>query len=515
MKVVTLLALTLLAFPSFAQTVTGSGASGNVPLWTGGTNPTSKQSNSLIVQTSTSPSRLGVNAAAPAAQLDVESPATISTGIQGVTSSTAFFAAGVFGHATGTSGVTRGLYGVADSPSGIGVHGIAAIGGQFETGSGIILKGRGFGHDRFSFDANGNMSSIGMISNTVTVPNATAISGQSIGANSTNGVGVSGKTTAWNGTGVIGTANASLCPFEICAVTGVAGSATGPSIATGVSGLATGISSTGVSGSTDVSVGVAGNASSTTASSIGVSGSVNSPAGIGVKGSGPNTGIEGIATSNAFFAAAVWGHATNLGGVTRGVYGTSDSSSGIGVHGIAATGGQFETGSGNEIIGRGFGHTNFRVNANGKVFADGGFQASGADLAESFAVQGDRKLYEPGDLMIIDRTANRRLALASQPYSTLVAGIYSTKPGLLAAPHNISDPQITAELPLAVVGVVPCKVSAENGPIEVGDLLVTSSAPGHAMKGTDRARMLGAVVGKALEPLASGKGVIQVLVTLQ
>ncbi len=31
----------------------------------------------------------------------------------------------------------------------------------------------------------------------------------------------------------------------------------------------------------------------------------------------------------------------------------------------------------------------------------------------------------------------------------------------------------------------------------------------------DRSRMLGAVVGKALEPLASGKGVIQVLVTLQ
>ena len=50
---------------------------------------------------------------------------------------------------------------------------------------------------------------------------------------------------------------------------------------------------------------------------------------------------------------------------------------------------------------------------------------------------------------------------------------------------------------------------------EAGDLLVTSSTPGHAMKGTDRSRMLGAVVGKALEPLAAGKGVIQVLVTLQ
>ncbi|MGE5324608.1 MAG: hypothetical protein ACM3SW_17205 [Actinomycetota bacterium] len=48
-----------------------------------------------------------------------------------------------------------------------------------------------------------------------------------------------------------------------------------------------------------------------------------------------------------------------------------------------------------------------------------------------------------------------------------------------------------------------------------GDLLVTSATPGYAMKGTDRGRMMGAVLGKALEPLPSGKDVIQVLVTLQ
>ena len=62
---------------------------------------------------------------------------------------------------------------------------------------------------------------------------------------------------------------------------------------------------------------------------------------------------------------------------------------------------------------------------------------------------------------------------------------------------------------------MPCEVTAENGPIRVGDLLLTSSTAGHAVKGADRSRMLGAVVGKALEPLAEGKGVIEVLVTLQ
>ncbi len=81
--------------------------------------------------------------------------------------------------------------------------------------------------------------------------------------------------------------------------------------------------------------------------------------------------------------------------------------------------------------------------------------------------------------------------------------------------YSIDDPRVDNEIPMAMVGIVPCKVSAENGAIEIGDLLVTASTPGHAMKGTDRSRMLGAVVGKALEPLREGTGVIQVLVTLQ
>jgi hypothetical protein len=79
----------------------------------------------------------------------------------------------------------------------------------------------------------------------------------------------------------------------------------------------------------------------------------------------------------------------------------------------------------------------------------------------------------------------------------------------------MSKVEMAKEVPLAVVGIVPCKVSAGNGPIRIGDLLVTAATPGHAMKGTDRNRMLGAIVGKALEPLRDGTGVIQVLVTLQ
>ena len=101
------------------------------------------------------------------------------------------------------------------------------------------------------------------------------------------------------------------------------------------------------------------------------------------------------------------------------------------------------------------------------------------------AVVGDRSTYAAGDLLVIERTTNRHLALARQPYSSLVAGIYSTKPGMLGSTRGVDETPAKDEVPLAVVGIVPCKVSAENGPIQVGDLLVTSSTPGHAMRGTD------------------------------
>jgi hypothetical protein len=62
-------------------------------------------------------------------------------------------------------------------------------------------------------------------------------------------------------------------------------------------------------------------------------------------------------------------------------------------------------------------------------------------------------------------------------------------------------------------GIVPCKVSAENGPIARGDLLVSATMPGYAMKGTDNKRMLGAIIGKALDPLPQGTGTIRVLLS--
>jgi hypothetical protein len=60
-----------------------------------------------------------------------------------------------------------------------------------------------------------------------------------------------------------------------------------------------------------------------------------------------------------------------------------------------------------------------------------------------------------------------------------------------------------------------CKVDADIAPIEVGDLLTTSTTKGHAQKVLDSSKALGTIVGKALAPLAQGKGKIPILVMLQ
>lgn len=60
-----------------------------------------------------------------------------------------------------------------------------------------------------------------------------------------------------------------------------------------------------------------------------------------------------------------------------------------------------------------------------------------------------------------------------------------------------------------------CKVDADIAPIEVGDLLTTSTTKGHAQKVLDSSKALGTIVGKALAPLERGKGKIPVLVMLQ
>ena len=154
------------------------------------------------------------------------------------------------------------------------------------------------------------------------------------------------------------------------------------------------------------------------------------------------------------------------------------------------------------------------------TFADGTVQSTaytgvscGGDFAESVDTPPTTPKFQPGDVLVLTADGDGDVTESAQPYSSMVAGIYSTKPGYVG--RRLTGPRRQDEVPLAMVGIVPTKVSAENGPIRRGDLLVTASLRGYAMKGTDRKRMLGAVVGKAMGSLDSGTSVIEVLVTLQ
>jgi hypothetical protein len=151
------------------------------------------------------------------------------------------------------------------------------------------------------------------------------------------------------------------------------------------------------------------------------------------------------------------------------------------------------------------------IDSTGKGIFNGGLQMGGTDFAENVVVDGSTSQYEPGDLLEISDTTANSFRLITRPYSTAVMGIYSAAPGILAGSAYDAE----GKVPLAIAGIVPCKVTAENGPIRPGDLLVSSATPGHAMKGTDRSQMLGAIVGKAMGTLGQGTGIIPVLVSLQ
>ena len=160
----------------------------------------------------------------------------------------------------------------------------------------------------------------------------------------------------------------------------------------------------------------------------------------------------------------------------------------------------------------------FRVESDGDVYADGTVYsydtaAGGADVAERINVS---EWVESGDVVEIDPEHVGFFRKATGAYSRRVAGIISTSPGVILG--NDVDPKTDAwddgRPVLAIAGRVPVKASTENGPIEVGDLLVSSSVPGVAMKG-DPAVSIGAVVGKAMEPLKSGDGIVMAQVTLR
>jgi hypothetical protein len=139
-------------------------------------------------------------------------------------------------------------------------------------------------------------------------------------------------------------------------------------------------------------------------------------------------------------------------------------------------------------------------------------QATYQDLAEWVPAA---KTMPAGTVVIVGEDGDNTVAPSVHAYDTSVAGVVSATPGLLLGVASASKAKI------ATTGRVRVRVDATKSPIRKGDLLVTSDRPGMAMKsepinvGGVKLHRPGTLIGKALEPLASGEGEILVLLSLQ
>lgn len=142
----------------------------------------------------------------------------------------------------------------------------------------------------------------------------------------------------------------------------------------------------------------------------------------------------------------------------------------------------------------------------------GDITLSGADCAEEFDIV-DKGKIDPGTVLVIHEDG--KLSSSKKPYDKRVAGVVSGGEGYHPGIILDRNPKHSKRLPIALTGKTYCKVDAQHVPIEPGDLLTTSSTPGHAMKADDPSRAFGAVIGKALSQLKEGRGIIPLLVSLQ
>jgi hypothetical protein len=223
----------------------------------------------------------------------------------------------------------------------------------------------------------------------------------------------------------------------------------------------------------------------------------------------PNEPIQHASPALAKTKGIATGKEANL----TGVYGYSEGSIGVCGESPVLAGffkgdveiyGDLNVESGSARLGQ--------LSVNKHIVVGGDIQLSNADVAEDFDISGAESV-QPGTFMVFDSEGT--LSESYHAYDNRVAGVISGagdhKPGLVLdkrkSPRN--------RQPVALMGKVFCKVDAQFGAVAVGDLLTTSPTPGHAMKAADPAQAFGAVIGKALQRLVDGQGLIPILVALQ
>ncbi|RBP12938.1 hypothetical protein DFR50_113130 [Roseiarcus fermentans] len=271
----------------------------------------------------------------------------------------------------------------------------------------------------------------------------------------------------------------------------------------------------GVTGTSQTQAGVQG----TSVTGFGVHGT--SADGDGVHGDAAGNGSSGVAGFNSAGGHGVWG----------------GSASGIGVYGQSGAGGApaiyaKNTGGGaaalldgkvavsSDLTVGGAAHVAQALTVASDLTVNGTIHVAndillggGADCAEEFDVAAGCDA-SPGTVMIIDDSG--ALVPSAQAYDKRVVGVISGAGAYRPAiTLDRQDRPSGRRGVVALVGKAFCKVDAGFGAIRAGDLLSASPTPGHAMRAADQAQAFGAVLGKALQPLPEGTGLVAMLIALQ
>ncbi len=337
------------------------------------------------------------------------------------------------------------------------------------------------------------------------------------GDSDSSAAGVLGTNTAGTGPGVLG---------ESKNLIGVWGVSHDPNNA-GVMGVNDG-GGWGVTGRSPDRVGVSGESTGglgvhgTSVSNAGVAGESTSLDGVsGISHARHNAGVLGVNDGGGW---GVTGRSANVG-----VSGECLSTTGVGVHGKGGVLAGFFEGDVKvvgELYSEGSSAARFigPVEIHGQTTIDGNVALNGsmtvqsggdvifADFAEHFEPLSGQIL-EPGAVVVL--TDSGQIQPCESEYDTRVVGVVSGAGSYRPAMILDSPQGKTAAPPVALMGKVYCMVDATESPIRAGDLLTSSSRPGHAMSAADRSKRTGAVIGKALQPLAESVGLIPILVTLQ
>ena len=408
----------------------------------------------------------------------------------------------------------NGVFGFTQVPDGAGVFGLHNTGGV-----GIA----GFGHPAgigvvgmsVPINAKGGDGVLG-VSNSEHRNGVVGMNGSSTprAANDPGGNGVFGFTEVPDGAGVFGAHASTGVGVAGLGLIGVSGGSVDGFGVVGVSAPPGAKGGDGVQGVTNSETrnGVYGlNLSQTSrnnsdAGGNGIFGFTSVPNGAGVLGAN-NAGGTGVVGTGEHGVAGT------------GVMGVVGVGTAIGVWGIAKGGwAAYFTGPvavDGEITGP-HGPVQFGndVNINGNLTISSSGDVILADCAEEFEVSGiSLSDVGPGSVMVLDETG--AICPCSQAYDSRTVGVVSGAGQFRPA---ITLDRATSGInraPISLLGKVCCKVDATFAPIKVGDLLTTSLTKGHAMKASDPVMAVGAVIGKALEPLNEGRALIQILVTLQ